>query len=220
MSETSLTPTETTTAPTETQTPPSEVSTSETSLLNQEDLAPTETPKSGAPEAFAEYKLPEGYAVDPKIIEDANGVFKELNLNQDQAQRLVDLFAKHNQEIMSKTAEAFTSLRKEWQGQAQTYMGTQVKQIKADIGQALNSAFAKEDGTPDTAKLNGFRSVMDMTGAGDNPFFIEAFHKLCKAAIEGKPVQGNGPGTPGQKAPGSKPPSLAAAIYPNLAGQS
>lgn len=217
------TPATTTTESSQTSATASETSTNEggeTSLLNQEDPPPAETKTEGAPETYTDYKLPEGYTVDPAIITDANAVFKELNLNQEQAQKLVDLFSKHNQDIMSKTAEAFTNLRKEWQGQAQTYLGNNAKQAKADIGAALNNVFAKEDGTPDAAKINGFRMVMDMTGAGDNPFFVEAFHKLAKAAIEGKAVQGGGPSAFGQKKPGSGPASLASAIYPNLAGQS
>lgn len=184
-----------------------------TSLLNEDDkLAP-----SGAPDAYTDFKAPEGFELDKAALSKAAPVFKELGLTQDQAQKLVDLYARQNKESIDSLYNQMRETRAEWRKLSETYLGTNSKAIKADIGTALNIAFSDDSGTPDSAKLKGFREYMDMTGAGDNPFFVEAFHKMAKFVNEGKSIHGIGPSSFGQKAPDARPTSLAAAVYPNLA---
>lgn len=47
----------------------------------------------GAPESYAEFKLPEGTPIDKERLDAALPVFKEMNLSQEQAQKLVELQA-------------------------------------------------------------------------------------------------------------------------------
>ena len=44
-----------------------------------------------APEKYEDFKLPEGMEVNTDLLDKATPVFKELNLTQDQAQKMVDL---------------------------------------------------------------------------------------------------------------------------------
>ncbi|HET9131900.1 MAG TPA: hypothetical protein VFO86_13180, partial [Terriglobia bacterium] len=50
----------------------------------------------GAPEKYADFTLPEGFKFDDKTLEAATAVFKDLNLSQEGAQKLVDLYAANN----------------------------------------------------------------------------------------------------------------------------
>ena len=206
---------------TETTSPATTSTTSETSaelqtttLLNEDDApAPVEAPV--IPEAY-ELKAPEGATLLPEVVEAVTPILKELGITNEGAQKLVDFYLTQQRAETDRLVAENNALRKEWRTASENYISTNGKQVKADIGAALNQVFSNEDGTPNTEKLAGFRQYMDMTGAGDNPFFVEAFHKLAKGMIEGKPVNGGKPSPLGQQAPGGGKPSRAAALYPNL----
>src|SRR6266852_5763511 len=48
-----------------------------------------EEPVIGAPEKYADFRVPEGFKFDPEALTEAQATFKELGLTQDQAQKLV-----------------------------------------------------------------------------------------------------------------------------------
>src|SRR6266403_1426137 len=58
------------------------------------DPTPPETtpaePTPGAPEAYTDFTLPEGVKLEGETLKSAQELFKDLNLPQDGAQRLVD----------------------------------------------------------------------------------------------------------------------------------
>lgn len=89
-----------------------EVTTSEAETKAPEagSEAEAEVKVEGAPEEYAEFTLPEGIALDPTLTDDFKTVAKELNLNQDQAQKVVELGAKMRQ----ADAEALVTARAEW----------------------------------------------------------------------------------------------------------
>src|SRR5262245_3138783 len=57
-----------------------------------------ETPPEGAPEKYEAFKLPEGYEFDKDSLTSAQALFKELNLPQASAQKLVDMYVKNGVE--------------------------------------------------------------------------------------------------------------------------
>src|SRR5258708_4608855 len=67
------------------------------SVLTGDGKAQTPT---GAPETYADFKVPDGYTLDADVAKEATTIFKALNLGQDQAQQLVDFY-------VGKTTEAF-----------------------------------------------------------------------------------------------------------------
>ena len=207
------------TTPTTTETTPATTSTtSEPSLLNQDDPKPEVT---GAPEAYADFTAPDGTTLSPEVMAAATPLLKELNLSQEGAQKLVDFYAKQQTETIEKLFNDQRAVRNEWATEAKTYLDALpggIKQAKADLTAAKNALFAGADGVPNADKIAKFNQFMDMTGAGDNPLFIEAFTKMAKLYTEGKPVTGGGPSKFGQQAPGSRP-TAAGAMYPNLTGQ-
>lgn len=97
-------------------------------------------------------------------------------------------------------------------------VGPKLESIKADIGSAFNAMIAK--GTITERDRTEFMQSMDLSMVGSQRAFIKIFGAMAKAQIEGKAVNGGGPSAEGQQPNGkTAPPSLAAAMYPNLPRQ-
>jgi hypothetical protein len=166
-----------------------------------------ETP-TGAPETYADFKAPEGVTLDKDAIASAIPVFKELNLTQEQAQKLVEFQAKSG---TTAAQTAYDEIRSDWRKAvlADPDLSTGGK-LKPDVQPTIAKAIdtlPKELGTE-------FRNVMNTTGVGDNPAFVKAMYKFAQALTEGTHVSGKGPVE--VKAPDAKPTSVASAMYPNL----
>lgn len=176
------------------------------SLLNKDDEAPI-----GAPEKYEDFKLPEGVTLAPETVTEAQNLFKELNLPQAQAQKLVDFHVGKLTAALAEPQETVASMREGWRKEitSDPELGKRLPDVKQTIGRAL-------DGLGDPKLASDFRDAMDLTGAGDNPAFIRAFYKLAQKATEGRAVPAGGPSRLGQTAPGAAKLSPAQAIYPNL----
>lgn len=177
----------------------------ETLLTKKEEAAPAK-----APEKYEAYKLPEGFEMNETQTTEVNKLFKDLNLPQEAAQKLVDYYAKASADAAKANADLYESTRKGWRDSvlADTELGGKINEVKATVSSALD--------TLGDAKLAGeFRAAMDLTGAGDHPAFVKAFYKLAQKLTEGKPVDAGKPSTEGQRRPGA-PQTAAHALYPNL----
>lgn len=195
-----------------TSTPSTDKPTEDGKTLASKATEKAEAP-AGAPEKYSDFKAPEGYEVDAEAIAKATPIFKELGLSQDQAQKLVDLYADASLKASQAPYEMYETMRNDWRDKVikdpAIGDGTGLKpEVKATLGRAIDSLPA------DVAR--DFRAAMDLTGAGDNPAFIKAFYNLAQRMGEGTTVRGSNPSEFGQRAPGSKPASAAAALYPNL----
>ena len=188
---------------------------------------PTSTPKPeakpdapAAPDAYTAFTAPDGYTINAKTIEAATPIFKELGLNQAQAQRLVDFHTAQMIAAAKGPADEYTAMRTEWKAQVEADPvirdavldgKTGVEAVKLGIGKTLAAL-------GDPALAQEFKSAMNLTGAGDNPAFIKAMYKLSSLITEGKHVSGNAPSPHGQTPPNqSARPSPAKALFPNLA---
>jgi len=184
----------------------SKVEPKDKSLLNEEDNKP---PVGDAPEKYEAWKLPDGFEMPEAKLTLVNDTFKELGISQEAGQKLVDLYAGQLKEEIEAPYKAYTDLRKTWRDEvaADPKIGKILPQVKQDIARAL-------DGIGDPVLVTAYKEAMDLTGAGDHPAFIKVLHALAQRAVEGKPVTGKGPA--GVTAPGAKPTTGAAALYPNL----
>lgn len=179
------------------------------SLLNQGDKKPEDKP--AAPETYADFKAPEGFEIDKDAIAEALPIFKELGLTQDQAQSLVDFYAKTSQKAANAPVDYWKAQQETWRNEikADPVIGGRLDQVRAETSRMVDSV-----GEPKLAA--DFREAMDLTGAGNNPAFIRFFHAMAKKFGEGTLVSGSGPTKQGQAAPGAAPKSVASALYPNL----
>jgi hypothetical protein len=212
-----------TTKPTETPTPSPAASTDPSPKASTEPAKPADPsllnkdapkPAEGAPEAYVAFKVPDGYELDAKVLEEASPIFKELGLPQAAAQRLVDLWSKHSAATSDGLAEAVRKQNETWQGEARAHPDLKGK---LDPGGPVLTTISRALDSLGNAKLTAdFKAAMDFTGAGNHPAFIRTFYALAAKLAEGTHVAGNGPSPLGQAAPGARPASPAKALYPNL----
>jgi hypothetical protein len=190
------------------------VTSTETPDAPESTLLSGETPPAtheGAPEAYGDFKPVEGSTLDKAAIDAASPLFKEMNLTQDQAQKLVDLYGKLSKDSRVDFDKQVRETRSAWKADSQKWLDANggADSNKQNIGKALNIIFDN-----DTKAIGEFRHFMDYTVAGDNPSFVRAFSTMAKAFVEGKAVQGSGPSEHGQTEPGrNERPSLAQSIY-------
>lgn len=171
---------------------------------------PKPEPVAGAPEKYADFKLPEGYKFDDKELTKATTMFKEMNLSQESAQKLVDHYVENNLQAAKAPYDAWAKLQKDWGAEIQNRFGDRTDQVRSDINKAIDVVLP-----PSLAR--NFRAALDLTGAGTNPDLVEGLSLLFRPHYEGTPVRGGNPSPEGQRQPGSGPKSIAEAIYPHLA---
>lgn len=168
----------------------------------------------GAPETYADFKAPDGYSLDEAVVAKASPIFKELNLTQDQAQKLVDFYADLSRESAEEPFKQYETVRNGWRDEVikDPALGNGKDGLKPEVQARIVKAI---DGLgPELA--TPFREAMTLTGAGDNPAFIRAFAALTERLGEGTIVTGKGPSPAGQSANGAARPTAAQALYPNL----
>src|SRR6266436_8439629 len=116
--------------PPETTTPTPEKKPEGRSFLTQISLKeeskppaePEEEPKpedkkpdaAGAPEKYADFKVPDGFKFDEKALTEATTAFKELCLTQEAAQKLINTYAKNTQQAIEAPYKQWADLQKEF----------------------------------------------------------------------------------------------------------
>jgi hypothetical protein len=146
---------------------------------------------AGAPEKYEDFTLPEGFTVDAKELEEVQGLFKEANLDQPTAQKMIDKWTGKQTAAAEANAKAWTDLRGDWVKTAKSDKEFGGQNFDANVGVAKNAL--KAFGTPE---LN---EALTLTGVGDHPEFIRFVYRIGKAIGEDKLTFGGAKGTP--KAP-------------------
>lgn len=154
----------------------------------------------GAPEEYADFTAPEGVQLDDEVLGEFKTLGKELNLSQDQAQKVADLGVKLSQKWASDQAESVQALRKDW---LDTTKGD--KEIGGDnLPQTLSAAKRALDAFGSPALIELF----NQTGLGDHPELVRFAAKAGQAISEDKLVSAEGEAKPAPK-------SHAQRIFPN-----
>ena len=136
--------------------------------------------KEGAPEAYAEFTLPEGVKIDAAKLEQALPIFKELNLTQEQAQKLIDL----QTDGVNKANEAFSADK-----------ATRLQALKSDkeiggdnfakssemVGRALNTFLSAEEQQDLGQYIDRF---------GTNTTLVKLMYRVAKGMTEDTKFEG------------------------------
>ncbi len=154
--------------------------------------------KVGAPEKYEDFNLPEGMSVEDSTLESFIPLAKELNLDQGQAQRLVDYEAGRVQEMINTQEQVWADLRQEWR--TATKSDKEIGGPAFDESLAAGKTFLREYGTPELLE------ALNSTGMGDHPEFIRAFARAGKAMKEDALSTGG---------PGEAKLSAEEILYPN-----
>ena len=155
--------------------------------------------KDGAPEAYADFTLPEGMETDKEALEAFLPVAKELELTQDQAQKLVDLQTAAVAKGATAQADAWKSVTDGWRKETEADKGVGGDALTENLSLAKKGLeafddsekvqYTDEDGVvQNTTKL---RQLIDLTGIGNNVDFVRVFINAGKAIGEDKLHFGN-----------------------------
>lgn len=135
----------------------------------------------GAPEKY-EFQAPEGVELDTEALTLFEPIAKELNLSQEQAQKLVDIYPKlqqHQADVWGKQVE---------QWGADTKADKEIGGDKFETNLGLAQKALDTFGTPE------LRQFIDSTGMGNHPEVIRAFMKVGKMMSEDSFVMPNNSG--------------------------
>lgn len=148
-----------------------------------------------APEKY-DLKMPEGVSPDTKILEGFEPLAREMGLSNENAQKLVDLYAKHVDGLQQAQTAALDAQRKEW-----------VAEIQKDPKYGETLSMAKRGlsavATPEAAKL------IVGTWLGDHPAIIQTFAKVGRMLSEHTIHTGTETTKPDKASPEK-------VLYPNL----
>ena len=142
------------------------------------DVQPTEQ-QAGAPQQYEAFKHPEGLQLDSKALESFSEVAKELNLSQDDAQKVID---KVSPVMAAKQQEVLTELKTQW-----------IENTSADKefgGDKLTENLSMAKRALDTFGTPELTTLLNETGLGNHPEVIRAFYRAGKAISEDGFVKG------------------------------
>lgn len=128
------------------------------------DKSKEDATKGDVPEAY-DFAMPDGMDLDQGLADKATPIFKELGLTNDQASKLVGLYAAH----MKEASEGSTDTAEQWRAQrnaeeAQERSATWLESVKAD----------KEIGGANFEPVKN--RVIEAIGAVGTPEMKEAFN--------------------------------------------
>lgn len=170
---------------------------------------------TGAPEKYEAFKVPDGKELSPELVTQAEATFKELNLSQEQGQKLVDLWNAQTSNLSDRLDQMVADQRNAWRGEIakDKTLGNGVDNLSDASKKSIADAISW---TGDAKTQEALKSALDLTGAGDHPDIVRAFVAFGKKLGEATLVKGGGPTKEGQSKDGSSKPSPAQALYPNL----
>ncbi|HCJ7329979.1 TPA: peptidase [Enterobacter hormaechei subsp. xiangfangensis] len=156
-----------------------------------------EQKQEGAPEKY-EFKPAEGQELDTAALEQFEPIARELNLNNEQAQKMVDLYGtKILPMVQKQQAESWQKTTEQW--------AADVKADKEIGGDKLTANLSAAQRALEQFGDQELKEYLDTTGLGNHPALVKAFIKVGKAMSEDKVVTG------GHESGGS---DLISAFYP------
>ena len=139
----------------------------------------------GAPEKY-EFQAGEGVELDAEALKDFEPVARDLNLTNEQAQKLVDAYPKILAGVQQRQAEA-------WQKQTEGWAET-VKADKDIGGDNLTANLSAAQRALDQFGTPELKEYLNSTGLGNHPDLVKTFVKIGKAMSEDGMVDGSNQG--------------------------
>lgn len=138
----------------------------------EEDEAKTE----GAPETYADFTVPEGLTLDTEVLGEFTEAARELNLPQDQAQRVVDLGVKMSQKWAEQASAQVQDMQAGWRRDAEA---------DPEIGgDALPQSLATAKKALDAFGSPALKEMIEDAKLGDHPEFIRLLVNVGKSISE------------------------------------
>lgn len=146
------------------------------------EKAAKEQKPEGAPEKY-EFQVPEGQKLDSGALEQFEPIARELNLTNEQAQKLVDVYgSKILPMVQQQQAEAWQKQSEEWSASVKADKEIGGDKLVSNLGVAQRAL--EQFGTPE------LKEYLNATGLGNHPELVKAFVKVGKAMSEDGIVTG------------------------------
>lgn len=138
--------------------------------------------QEGAPEKY-EFKPAEGQELDSAALEQFEPIAREMNLTNEQAQKMVDLYGtKIMPMVQQQQAEAWQKTTEQWAADVKADKEIGGDKLTGNLS-AAQRALA-QFGTPE------LKEYLEGTGLGNHPELVKAFVKVGKAMSEDGMVTG------------------------------
>ncbi len=139
----------------------------------EQSAAPT---APSIPEKY-EFVPPEGYQIDTQALPEYEAAFKELGLSQEQAQKLVDLNAKHTLAAQQAAQAQQTQQINAWVGELKQDPNFGGANFESNV--ALAQKAMGQFGSPE------LKQMLETSGLGSHPEVVRFFHRVGKELGEG-----------------------------------
>lgn len=150
------------------------------------EKAEKEQKQEGAPEKY-EFKPAEGQELDTAALEQFEPIARELNLTNEQAQKMVDLYGtKIMPMVQQQQAEAWQKTTEQW--------AADVKADKEIGGDKLTTNLSAAQRAMDLFGTPELKEYLEVTGLGNHPDLVKTFVKIGKAMSEDGMVDGSNQG--------------------------
>lgn len=142
------------------------------------DEAADETPEDAAPDEYADFDIPEGVTVNDDDLTAFRALAKDMNLTQEQAQKLVTM----QTEAVQRQQDAWQAQQEQWVEGLKSdkeFGGNKFSENVAVASKAL-----EQFGTPE------LKEALDASGYGNHPELVRVFYRIGKAISEDGGVSG------------------------------
>jgi len=151
------------------------------------------------PDTYADFAMPDGVTLDESALSEVTPIFKELGLNQEQAQKLIDVYAAQVQAGSQAQIDNFNQLMSDWRDKSRndSEFGGDKFEENVKIAQSAINKY----GTPELKQL------LEEHGVGNHPEVVRFMVRI------GKTLKEDVPGSSG--AVSSKAEDRVSLLYPN-----
>nr|WP_314520720.1 peptidase [uncultured Lelliottia sp.] len=145
------------------------------------EKAEKEQKQEGAPEKY-EFQAGEGVELDSEALKDFEPVARDLNLTNEQAQKLVDAYPKILAGVQQRQADAWQATTEQW--------AADVKADKEIGGDRLTENLSAAQRALDQFGTPELKEYLNTTGLGNHPDLVKTFVKIGKSMSEDGMVTG------------------------------
>lgn len=138
------------------------------------------------PIEYTDFTMPEGMALDANLLGQFTPIAKELKLGQEQAQKLVTLYAEQQKAAAAASVKAWGDQQKAWE--------TASRSDKEFGGDGLDANLAVAKQALDKFGTAELKAYLDAFGGGNHPEVIRFFYRIGKAVSEDTFHAGSAPG--------------------------
>lgn len=133
----------------------------------------------GAPEAY-DLEFDDGFEIDTDVLEQFQGLAKELGISNEAAQKLIDLQASLNAKSAEASQQRLEGLRAEWANQTRNDPEFGGEHYDANVAVAAKTMQAFGD--------DSLRQLLNDSGLGNHPALVKFCHRIGKAISEDRLV--------------------------------